>query len=317
MGLIVFNGPNGALREDWRIASGELPALRYLAITYPHLSIFDRLLPWDLSGLDERQTKLYHDAVAAMASFEANHSQSAIFALTPAGRPIALAAMRTIRGTARLPIARTIGEATSTIPTHRVLMGWRYPALAPLPAHATPESALAEFGRLSVATKEQLARLVAEGVLAADEADYLRAHGLDAVIGMSYARDQLQLDPPRAYIFNTKPLFARALRTKGLPVRPLFHAGAEPTPRMMQSTSFDAPYFQKWREELSRLLPPEVLAGDLALGIRELIARGNPRWERLPLNLPYLLLNDAETAAAMRAMAVDASRLPVELDAAA
>ena len=114
--------------------------------------------PLTLTGEGGPEVALYHEAKEALSGFGEGHTLSAIFAEKPDGGVIALAAMRTIRGVRRDSIAGTIGDPGSSIPTHRVLRGWRYPAHPALPPLATLTRRVTRFRRSR--TKKSCASLV-------------------------------------------------------------------------------------------------------------------------------------------------------------
>lgn len=310
MPLVQVNCPYDTLTPEEQAACVALMVPRYRGLTYPTEAELIAALAATpgTAAFAAKLADLDRRIGDALGTFADSHAVSAIFARTITGDLVAVAVMRTIRGTSQALLSDLIGSPSSSIPTHRVLQGFRYPAHPDLVADETPERALAEFGRLVVANHAQLQPLIADGTLTPGEADHILRHGFDALLAGSYFRDQATLDPPRAYIFNAKPRLAHVLAAgKGLTILPLFADGAEPTPTVLDRSKFDAPYFQRWAVELGELVPTEVLEAGLPVAIRHLTSNGFNGWRKLGINLPYLILCDRATARGMTHLATIAA----------
>ena len=308
--LLPFTGIARELTVPKRAALAALIVPRYLTLSCPTPAAFaaDRGVTPGTPAYATRWHDLEAQAYAALASsYGPQDGVSALFATTAAGTTVALATMQTIRGTSLAPLALAIGEAASTLPTHRTLQ-FRYPPGLGLDPTTTPEVALAEFSHLVVANPAQLRPLVIAGAITTAEARYVVQYGIAEMLVLAVQRDQAQAAPPLAYLFNTTPLLARIFQRKGLAVQPLFLGGAAPTARLLAARHLGGVYFRRWPAELARVVPPAVLGQGVAAAIRYLVAQNFRDWHRLAISLPYLLLNDARLTTAIARLACACQR---------
>lgn len=238
--------------------------------------------------------------------FDEHTAITAILHQGPGGGWTALAAMRTVRGHRAVPVARSIGDGASSLPTHALLQGFAYPALPGFDAGRTPESQLFEATRLVVARPGWGAALVARGEIEAEPLNAVMSCALAELMAGSIRLARRLAAPERmaAWIFNVKPRLAVTLRdTLGLPLVPLYTRGAEPTPAAAVSP-LDGPYLHRWRRELCRDLPApvqrDVEREGVAAAVRHLAVQDLAAWRDRAVTLPFLVLNDAAVEAAYR-----------------
>lgn len=232
------------------------------------------------------------------------------------GRWTALASMRAIQGHRKVPVAQSVGDPRSSVPTHALMQGFRYPALPGFDATRVTESLMFETTRLVVAKPAWVAPLVAAGELSADTAKCLLTAALaELIVSAGRLAQRILVDPPpAAWIFNVRPRFAVALRDfKGLELVPLYNDGAEPTPAALDS-ALDAPYFHRWRRELCRDLPPAVVQAmvheGVAAAVRHVARYDVSVWQDRAVTLPFLLVHDAPFKAAINQMEVMLAQQP-------
>ena len=306
MALRRFTGWYADLRAPERAAIVALLGPSYRKLTFPTPAAIAEAfgVAPGTPAFAAQEAELARRFAAALAPSFADRDAVAALLVPTDGGVAAVATMQTVRGARSTPLADSIGDAASSLPTHRLLRGFRYPPEAGLDPRATPESALAEFGRLAVADPAQLHPLVRAGALTPREAAYVVRHALGELVARSVARGWALPAPPRGYLFNTQPRLARVLRRKGLGLRPLFLDGAEPTPAARSLPGPGAASFRRWPAELAGLVPEEVLREGIAAAIAHLAARGFTRWHRLALSLPYLLPDDLALARAVARLAL-------------
>lgn len=223
-------------------------------------------------------------------------------------QPVALGAMRMVRGArADLALVDAVGRPDSSLQTHALLRGFRYPCLPGFDPYRLTEARLLEVRRWVSIDPADLHALVRAGVLTSVEEDYVLHFGTAEVclgVHRLTARYHTRRNgqPHAGYLWTCAPRAAVILRHKmGLGMIPLFAEGCEPTERALAPDCFAAPLFVRHRHELLQAAPVNgtPIADDdrTRLALRHLATATSPHGVAARLSLPYLLLYDDDTFA--------------------
>jgi hypothetical protein len=283
----------------------DLPADLLDPIALLTAEAYERDLLADVRGTDPASAPaaLRERLLRAFRQRPAGQTISVVCARGRHGERIVVATARITHSDRHLPVGDTVGDTGSPFPTHRFWGGFRYPTMPGLFAPSLPESAVGEFTQLAAADRAALEPYVARGVLLSAEADAAARGAVFAAIAAVYARDQALSAPPRGYVFDTRAKLAGVLTNRyGLHIVPLFGDGVELRPDML-ADPLHARTYRRWLAALAPHVPPEVLDRGLRATVRHLADAGFTGWARLPMRLPWLLINDAQTAAGMRRLA--------------
>ncbi|MFN8516930.1 MAG: hypothetical protein U0841_31035, partial [Chloroflexia bacterium] len=261
---------------DWQAAIVDLLRPSYLAKAFPSRASFAAERGLDATSPEclELWEEVQRDCVATLAhSYAPTDFLYTILATQPGAPPIALATMMWARGARGVPIAESVGDARSSLPTHRMLSHFRFPDDLGFDPWQTPESALVEYGRLCVRRPADLANLVAQGRVASSSADYIRRLGSSEVLAGTYFTCQERDEPPVAILYNTPARLAEWLREKGLVGRPLYEGtGTEPTPRIVNGPLLVRRTFDWW-PHLAPVVPPTYRDQGIAAAVCYLAAQ--------------------------------------------
>ncbi len=316
-----YAGPFAGLSDAQRDAIAALTLDRYVdEIRLPdYLAEVLGLPPGTPAHVQAHAERLAH-IEHGLRTFDDHTWITAILHVGAAGGWTALASMRAVRGCRAVPVAQSVGDPASSLPTHSLLRGFAYPALPHFDATRVPESRVFETSRLVVARPEWAASLLLRGEIAADALSALLTAALaELVVAAARLAQRLTTEAPlAAWIFNARPRLAVTVRDfLGLPLVPLYGAGAEPTPEALASP-LDAPYFHRWRRELCRGLPPEVaqaVARDgVAAAVRHLAEQELQTLQDRGVTLPFLVGHDAVFEAAIRRLEALLARQPYRLE---
>lgn len=292
--------------EAVRAAILDLLAEPYLRLAYPRDEDFASAFGVAVGTPEFRalwSAEVARRTISQRAAFGDDDWVYALCARGDEGELVALATILTARGRRDVALGAAIGDPESSLSTLRMLRFACDPEPTALGA-GVPERQLAETARLVVRQPPDLVALVSKGTLTLAEAAYVQAHGFNEMFAMPFWRDQARPDPPVAYLGNTQPWLVDALARRGLDVRRLYlAAGAEPTPRVLQSGESTSVYFKRWRSLVEPLVPQPILARGIAAAIHYLAHQEDTRWHSLPLSLPYCILNSAKTRGAMANLA--------------
>ena len=219
------------------------------------------------------------------------------------GERIPVATARIAHSDRVLPVGATIGDPASPLPTHKFWFGFRYPTVPTKFSPTLPEAAVGEFTQLAAIDRAALDPHVARGVLSPTEADAAARGAAFAAIAAVYGRDQEQPVPPRGYVFDTRAQLAGVLTQRyRLHILPLFREGVSLRPEIL-ADPLHARTLGRWLAALAPYVPADVRECGLEASVRYLAAAGFDDWAQFPLRLPWLLLNDEQTAAGMRRLA--------------
>jgi hypothetical protein len=283
----------------------ELPADALEAVAILTADAYERDLLADAVGDDPSTTPaaVHARLLRAFRQVPAGQLISVVWAIGRDGERVVVATARISHSDRTVPVGATVGDATSPLPTHATWGGFAYPTLPGLFAPTLPEAAVGEFTQFAAANLPWLAPHVARGVITAAEADAATRGAAFAAIAALYERDQESPAPPRGYVFATRALQVGVLKNRfGLHIVPLFGDGVELRPDIL-ADPLHARTHRRWLDALAPHAPPDVIACGLRATIRHLVGEGFTRWSRIPMRLPWLLLNDAQTAAGMRRLA--------------
>jgi hypothetical protein len=183
---------------------------------------------------------------------------SALFVETESG-PVVLCALRIVRGQGDAPINQTIGDPSSSLPTHQLLSGFGYNRLNGFDPAQVVESQVCECTRLVKADKEEIMTLLSAGVLNEQELNYIVMY---AFSGIFYDLHRLvqSLTPSLAgYLFNTHPKGARIFSQYcQLNLEPLpSMEGICPTPYAVADSYVLGSYFKRQVPEFRQLFTNE------------------------------------------------------------
>ena len=295
-----YAGPYGYLAPSLRRAVQGLTTDRYLNDVFrldEHLQRSEGLVP-GTPEFDRRHAEMRSVVGRALSEFD-DHTHVSILCLEDAGGCTALASMRYQLGRrTAVPVARSIGHADSSVPTHVLLQSFRYPRLPDFDADVVTEAQICEVSRLVAADRQLAVQLVSSGAVTATEIRALLQSALSEMIVNFYRTDDIVPDVA-GWIFNVKPKLALTLmRFTGLNLVPLYTHGVEPTERALTS-ALDGPYFQRWHCELTGSMPAEIARGGTLGAARYLASRNLADWRHCGVSLPYLLVNNAEFARAV------------------
>lgn len=310
--LQQYTGLVRDMPAPWRAAHLDLLTTQFLKNTYPTPESFGELFAVrpHTAAFAARWAEVRAQAAATTATTVSDeHGVSALAGTTRAGDLVGLCAVQVVWGGSSAPVAETIGSAASTLPTHRFLQGFRYPPEVGFDAAITPETALAEFGRIATRNADDLRDLVHAGEVTLDQVHYVALRGRDTVLAAVYAFAETQRHV-LGYIGNTRYRLARAFARRGLPILPLYLDGSEPTPRIRQAGNYNTPLFRRWEAELAEVVPAGVIGGGIAAAVRWLAGRDFDGWDTLSVSLPFIFVNDARLASAMAHLATNAATCP-------
>lgn len=296
------------VRSYW---ADDLPESTLDAVALLTAEAYERDLMANLTG-EHPPTTPADLRARLLRAFRRVSAGQAIGVVSAAGRDgscLTLATARVVHSDRDLPIGDTVGDPASPLPTHKFWCGFRYPTVPGWIAPTMPESAVGEFTQLATVDGTWLAPYVARGVITAEEAETAARGAVFAAIAAVYERDQQLPVPPRAYVFDTRARQVKVLSERfGLHILPLLHDGVTLRPEVL-ADPLHARTIGRWLAAMAPYAPPDVLAGGMNATIRHLAAQGFTGWRRLPMRLPWVMLNDEQTAAGMRRLA---RQLPVE-----
>jgi hypothetical protein len=266
---------------------------------------YERDLRADVSGSDTTTTPADLRTRLLLAFRHAPIGQiiSVVSVLCGDGERIPVATARIAHSDRALPVGETIGDPTSPLPTHKFWHGFRYPDVPGKFSPTLPESAVGEFTQLAAVDRAWLDPYVAHGVMTAEIADAAARGAAFAAIAAVYRRDQEQPAPPRGYVFDTRAQLAGVLKHRyRLHILPLFHEGVSLRPEIL-ADPLHARTVGRWLAAMAPYVPSDVWACGLDASVRYLAAAGFDDWAQFPMRLPWLLLNDEQTAAGMHRLA--------------
>jgi hypothetical protein len=210
----------------------------------------------DIIMSDEEDSALSRrNSIAAALRLEDERTYVSAIMARGGGKTVALAAMRTIRGSRSIALSKSIGDIDSSLPTHRLLTGFRYPASLDFDADRASESSVCECSRLVTIASKPLTDLVESRFVTSAEASYFARFACKELIVTLYLRESADKDFA-GYIFTIQPRLAHVLSARlRLPLVPMFAGGASPTQATLTPGALFAPYFSKWHAELRRAAP--------------------------------------------------------------
>lgn len=301
MALQHYVGLWSALSQEEREAYFDLAVARFLELSYPSREVFGRFYGEESGspGFEEKWAEVLAHARQINVDNVIEHAViSLVTARDRNGRPVALAAQQIIRGEGDAPLDSAVGEAKSTLPSHRMLRRFSYPRTSWLDPARTTESQIAEFVRLVVAGRDTVLPLVAARSISSDEAHAVLSHGMQAVVATAFRRDQALAPAPIAYITNTRARLVRVVARLGLDWLPLFVGGVEPAPHLLNPQGFNYPFWN-WAPILRPHVPATVLDAGVAAAVAYLAQYLPEVLAKLPLSMPYMLPSSAETRATL------------------
>jgi hypothetical protein len=266
---------------------------------------YERDLRADVSGDNAATTPtdLRTRLLRAFRHAPAGQVISVVSVLCGEGERIPVATARIAHSGRTLKVGATIGDPASPLPTHKFWYGFRYPAVPGKFSPTLSESAVGEFTQLAAVDRAWLDPYVARGVLAAEVADAAARGAAFAAVAAVYQRDQELPTPPRGYVFDTRAQLAGVLKNRyRLHILPLFHDGVSLRPEIL-ADPLHARTVGRWLAAMAPYVPSDVRACGLEAAVRYLAEAGFDDWAQLPMRLPWLLINDEQTAAGMRRLA--------------
>jgi hypothetical protein len=290
-----YTGLYGDLTPSLKQAVEELTVDRYVNEVFrldEHLELSEGLVA-GTPAFHRRHAEMQSVVGRGLSEFD-DHTHVSILYLEDAGGCTALASMRYQLGRrTAVPVAKSIGQADSSIPTHVLLQSFQYPRLPDFDADTVTEAQICEVSRLVAADQQLAARLVGSGAVARAEIRALLGSALSEMIVNFYRTDDIVPDVA-GWMFNVKPKLALTLtRFAGLNLVPLYTHGVEPTEQALTS-ELDGPYFQRWHRELKSSMPTEIAHTGRLKAVRYLASRDLADWRHCGVSLPYLLVNNAE-----------------------
>lgn len=279
-------------------------APHFLRLSFKHPAAFARM--HGVVPGTPPYTALWDEAVRAakaaiLAAYDPEDYLYSIVAGRPGGPAVAVATALLVRGRGTRLLPTTIGDPTSSLPTHRILRGFAYPRKLRFARRAS-EGQTWEIGRMCVGDAGDLARLLADGQLTPYDADYLRTHARAELLARTYLGGRLLAGQPKAILYNCRPLLAAAATRWGLLGHPLYvRSGAEPVPRR-GTPSLLGKYFD-WHEQLEAVVPADICRHGVAAAIHHLAVNEPRVLRRLGFSLPYVAPNDVALERAMGELA--------------
>lgn len=307
--LEVISGPVQRLGADHRAAVADMTTARFTRDLLGHDAYIAEVLGLEpgTPAFDTACADLVSSFRADLAATHAVASLAAMFTYDQSRRPIALGVMHVVRGTRNERcIADAVGWPDSSLQTHALLSGFRYPALPGFDPYRLDETHLLELRRWVSIDPADLHELAEQGVLTSVEEDYvLRFATAEACVGVhrltATYHSRRNGQPYAGYLCSCAPRSALIMRRKlGLPMIPLFADGCAPTALALSPACFAAPLFRRHDAELARAVPPHANGGDpLRAALRHLATTDQPHAAAGRLSLPYLLPYSDELFAQM------------------
>lgn len=261
----------------------------------------------------EQTYATYMDSIQeTLSSFDQRTYVSALLLPDGAEDWIALASMRSLWGQGPVAVARSIGQADSSIPTHILLQAFQYPHRPDFDPNVVTEAEIFEASRLVTGDRELIERLVSTGAMSQAEIHAVLASAFDELI-VSAVRNAHALTSMAGWIFNVKPKLAVSLKLrKGLNLIPLYTQGVEPTAQAL-SSALDKPYFHHWHTELFKLIPEAIVHEGMLAAVRYMADRDIREWQDCEVSLPYLVVNNAEFESAIQKLEAKLAQRTYEL----
>jgi len=252
--------------------------------------------------------KAYYEYVqrikTAFSTYDDYTYISVIFYKSNRGVPLALSSARIIHGSRKdHMLSDTIGSEETSIPTHKLLQSFSYPRLPGFKADRTSEAEVCECSRRVTISRQQLNKLIYQGVIDPLDAQHFLRHSTDHILAAHY---KFLLQNTKAGIFNMRPFHVHSFALRGIKFIPLFNGGVEPTKYALDNQkTVLAPIFTKWPAELQKLSPGIMGKYSVSEAIRNLwksfiTAKIDLRgWESCNIPLPFLLLFDEQLHSAI------------------
>jgi hypothetical protein len=245
--------------------------------------------------------RAYHEHVeritSAFSSYDDYTHISVIFYKSHRHLPLALSAARSIHGARNnVMLSDSIGSQRASIPTHKLLQSFSYPDLPCFKANSVSEAEVYECSRRVTISRQQIRKLIYEGVIKPDDAQHFFRHCTDHIL-VTHCKFLQQ--NAKASIFNMRPFHTHSFILRDIKFIPLFTKGVEPTQYALDDKqTVLAPLFSKWPAELEKISPDIMKNYSVSEAIKHLwegftstniALRG---WKSCNIPLPFLLLFD-------------------------
>ncbi len=299
--LTLFTGRFQDLLPAQQDAIHQLTVRRYVEDIYhlhAHLQQFEGLTP-NTPEFERAYADYFEQIEKALSHFDERTYLAAILLCDQAGHWYALASMRYLKGQRdHVVISKSIGCSDSSLPTHRLLDGFRYPKLPDFEPDDVVETDISEVSRLVVADQEEIDRVSGPEMLDPRELQSLLTSAVTEMIVSFYRAGNPGIQVA-GLIFNVKPKLAALLKLrKGINLLPLFTKGAEPTPLALSAMP-DRLYFERWHANLFMMIPETLKTHGTRAVVRTLAERDAHEWIDCEISLPYLVVNNSEYACAI------------------
>lgn len=290
--IYQFIGLNEEMPIECQNAVNALTVKRY---TRDIFSIEDHLqevlrLPVGSRRYQEELDRCHHLISESLVQMTRGTLVSALF-VEQSSKLIALGAMRSNLGTRHdRPISATIGDPTSSLPTHSLLKGFQYASSPGWDPDKIVEAQISVPSRLVKEDKRDLFSLRQSRHLSDPEFEYILRFGFKRIYS-STARLTQQIIPNLAgFLLNTIPAIAKVLRRDiYIDLQPLrSNSGIGPTPLAL-SHNLHSLYFGKQRKIYAELFERKTRAWSM----------DDPDIREASVSLPFIIRNDACFNAAM------------------
>lgn len=219
---------------------------------------------------------------------------SALFVVNDS-KPIVMSALRIVCGTGTdRPISKTIGNPESSIPTHQLLEGFRYPSWPGWNPDEIAEAQIVEPSKLVKLDKKDLIGLVHSGYLTQAEVEFVLSFSFVGIFSSLHRLIQQVIPDLAGYVMNTYPLLATILRRE-------YHLEWLPLPS--QSGIFPTSLARSHEN------PASIYFNHQITGFKELFSTQPREWSlenpdigKTTVTLPFLLVNDESLEAAIRGL---------------
>jgi len=258
----VISGPCRCLAPAHREALERLTTERFTRDLLGHDAYIARHQGIDpgTTAFEAAQTALVDAFRQDLCATDDRSNVVVIYVYDTARRPIALNAMRVVRGTrADRCLAESVGRPDSSLQTHALLEGYHYPCLPGFNPYRLNETHMLELRRWVSVDPHELHEIVEAGAITSVEADYVLHFGTAEVsLGVQRLTQPYRArrqDPTiAAYLWTCAPRSAIVCRRRmGLNFIPMYADGCVPTALARSPECFAAPLFERHWDELGRV----------------------------------------------------------------